>query len=146
MIQARRLIFPFHDNVCFGEAPLRVALAHLDVLEEIAAIVDQGSVGSQSLLRGSHHRQRLVFHLDQLQRLLGDLLRLGGDQGDGVAHVAHLVVGQHRPIGDDDAMVLVARHVFSGQDGHHTGQGFGFAGVHPQEASVGILAAQHLNM
>ena len=36
--------------------------------------------------------QRLVFHLDQLQGLLGDLFRLGCHERHPVAHEAHLVV------------------------------------------------------
>ena len=64
MVQAGRSILPLHDDVRLGEALFCVAFAHLDVLEEVAAIVDQRSIVGQSLLRRSHHRQRLIFYLD----------------------------------------------------------------------------------
>ena len=40
-------------------------------------------------------------------------------------------------------MVLSAGDLVGSEDGDHAGQGFGSTGVHSQDASVGILAAQH---
>ena len=54
VIQAGRPVLPLNDDIRFSEALLHIAFAHLDALEEVAAIVDQGSVRGQSLLRRSH--------------------------------------------------------------------------------------------
>ena len=45
-----------------------------------------------------HHRQRLVLHLDERKRVLGDVAAVGDDEGHDLADVAHFVDGE-RPLG-----------------------------------------------
>ncbi|MEJ2211151.1 MAG: hypothetical protein P8129_19210 [Anaerolineae bacterium] len=107
-----------------------------------AYLVDQGGVRLAGLLGAGSHRQGLVLDLDQVQRLAGDLGRVGGHHGHRVAQVADLVVAQHGPVVVDQAVSVAARHVGVGQHGAHAGQSLGLAGVDGQDAGVGIFGPQ----
>ena len=62
----------------------------LDVLAQ------QRRVGRHGLEGVDQHRQGLVLHLDQLDRIGGRIAVLGDDEGDLLVLEQHLLLGQHR--------------------------------------------------
>ena len=116
-------------------------------------LVQQRRVGLHRLLDVDDVGQHLVVDLDQLQRLLGDRLRRGGDGGDGVAVVQHLLARHHaaRDVaevdhqlaggGDQDGHV---GEIVAGDDGLDAGQLLGGRGVDRADARVRVRGAQHL--
>ena len=78
----------------------------LDVAEVEGALVgavrlqglvhQRGAVG-QGALRVGHRGQRLVLHLDELQRVLGQVAAVRDDDRDALADVPHLVRRQAAP-------------------------------------------------
>ena len=97
------------------------------------------SRGSNTAGSGSY------FDLDELHRLLGDLLGLGRHQSDDLSPVAHLVVGEHRLVRDDEA-VDVVRSVFGRRHRSHPGQPLGRARVQIDDAGVVLGAQQRLRV
>ena len=91
--------------------------------------------------------QLFVFDFDQLQRLLGDLRRIGQHRGDRIADIAHLVDG-------DDRLILVGRailevealDVIARQGRDNAGQLFGFRGIDLDQSRVRHRAAQYPRM
>ena len=73
-----------------NQIPLVVA-AHRAGREPILLGVYQKGVvlGGAEIQQGLQH---LIFHLDQLQGFLGGLFVLGGHNGHGIAHKAHMAV------------------------------------------------------
>ena len=70
-----RAIFALDDDVRLGKALFHVPVAHLDVLQQVAALpffVDQWDIRLAGLFRAAHHWERFVCHLNQLERLSGD--------------------------------------------------------------------------
>ncbi len=116
------------DHIRLGKALLHVALADLDVLEQISLLVDL----RDSLLPRLHgicdDRLWIKFRFDQSRRLLGDLLAFRGNDGYRVSHVsdAFSYPHHHRPVVDDQSMIFFGGNIFGGQHRHNTGQGFGF--------------------
>ncbi len=83
------------------DAVRRIGIAGLpreDVVVGLALEVraDDRGVGVERLLRIRDHRQRLVVHVDALERVLGLVLRLGDDADDLLALEADLVRRQDR--------------------------------------------------
>ncbi len=72
---------PVDDVAIAIEDPFRVGF-----------VVDHGGARLDRRELVEHRRQDLVLDLDQADRFLGGLDRLGRDDGDPVAHVTHLVV------------------------------------------------------
>ena len=62
------------------------------------------------------HRLEVELRFDQSRGLRGDLLRFRGDDGDRIAHIADTFsdTDNHRPVKDDQSMVMLSRDVFSG--------------------------------
>jgi hypothetical protein len=50
--------------------------------------------GFDSLAAVRDRRQQLVVHLDQRRRILGDVAVVGDNEGDGLADIGHLAVGE----------------------------------------------------
>jgi hypothetical protein len=78
--------------------------------------VDQRCIRVERLLRVGHRRERLVLHVDQGDRLLGQLRGHRRDCGDDVCLESHLLFGEQPPVLDQLAVEHV-RHVRMGQDG-----------------------------
>ncbi len=96
-------------------------------------------------------RQRLVVDVDQRQRLLGDVRVDGGDGGDGVALVEHLVAGQavaaqvaqvDGPLAQLGDLVAGVGKIGGGDDRLDAGQRQGLADVDVPDAAHGHGAAQ----
>ena len=96
-----------------------VARRPLDGLELDARIGDVAvkprirPAGVQAVERIDHERQRLVFDLDQVDRVLGELFGFGGDRKDRLAHEVRLV-GEDRILRRREG-----RHVLGGEDAEH---------------------------
>ena len=139
------MILALDDHIGFGKAALDVPVPYLDVLEQIAVfplLVHNRRVGLGGFNRPRDHRQRLVVHFDQFQRLRGDLFGIRRHNRHRIAHIAHFFRRQHRPIVVDQAVNVVPRNVLMGQHGVNAWERFGFAGVDARDARVRIGGAQ----
>ncbi len=86
-----------------------------------------------------HTRQRLIFHFDQLDRLLGDLFRHRRHPRHRVAHVA-------RPVAAEDVPVLqiqpgIAGEILAGDDCFDARQAAGFRYIDALDQGVRVRAA-----
>jgi len=98
-----------------------------------------------------HDRQRLVLHVDERERVLGDVAALRDDEGHNLADVAHLV-DRERPLGpsvrqgrmrDQERRRLIelaelGRRHHQADRGHATGGGR----VNPRDPRVRVRAPQ----
>ena len=82
------------NEIRLGEALGGVALPDLVGGDHVAVALDLRGARLQSLLGREHAGKRLVHHLDQIGGLAGDLGRLRGDEGDGLAVELHAVLGE----------------------------------------------------
>ena len=139
------------DEIRFGDGLVGIAPLHLPEravgLEIRAARVDQ--VARETLIqlrsaflqgiRGRENRRKLlVLDLDQIDRLVRDLLRLGGDDRDLIAYVEDLGLeheAMHRP-----AEAGQERRVLVRDDGAHAFERFGLGGIDLHDARVRIRA------
>ncbi len=133
-------VLALEDVVGFGKALLHVADVDADVRRQVAAGVGAGKIdvfrlvvqdrrpGLHRLRRIEQGRQRLVLDLDQLERLLGDLLALGGHESHPVANEAHASVQREGIQRTRDGVGLPgggidhARDVLPGEHRGHAGQ------------------------
>ena len=122
-------------------SPCRTLMC-LSRLPSSHVLVDVRRFGRARKLRIAHDGQRLVFHFDQFERLRGDFGVFRRDDGDRIAHVTHFIGAQHRPIGVDQAVNILAGHVFVRQHGVDAGQRLRFTGVDLQDPRVGMRRAQ----
>ena len=143
------------DVVGLGEGTVgRVLVAGLPVVDVVGGlplllVADQGRIARRGLLRARDRRQRLVVHLDQLERVLRDVRRLGDHARDLLPLVAHLVGDEHglrvarqrRHPGE-----VVLRHQLARDDGDDARQRLGGRRVDRAQARVGVRAAQDLHV
>ena len=143
------------DAVGLGERALggvRVArLPVVDVVRGLALLVvtDQGRVLGERLLRARDRRERLVVDLDQLERVLRDVRRLGDHGRDLLALEAHLVRGEHslRVAGERrHPGEVVRRERLAGDHRHDAGQLRRPRDVDRADARVRERAAQELHV
>ena len=98
---------------------VRVTVADAHVAHEVAAGMHGTAVAGEGELGVDDGLQLLVHHDDLVERATGDLGMVGGDDGDGLALVAHLVEGEHGLIGDLHAVRLLAGNVLVGEHCGH---------------------------
>ncbi len=136
-------------------ARVRVAVADHEVADdvrprvvEVAVAVRPALVVDRLLLHGAFHvdhgLERLVVDLDPLRgspRLLG---MLGGDNGDRLAEVAHLLEREHRLVGELEAVALLSGNVRVRQHGVHARRRQRLAQVDRENACVRVRAAQRV--
>ena len=89
----------FGDRMRFGECRLgRLLVADRNVEQHVAGMI--GPNLRRALLHGigeaDHRRQRRPFDVDRLDRVAGVVDRVGDDEGDGVADMAHFILRQDR--------------------------------------------------
>ena len=98
-----------------------------------------------------HRGQDFVLDLDQLDRVLGDVVVGRGDGGHGVALVEHLVRGDHvvqhpvelgRALAGVDHFVGGAGEIGVGDHGEHAVERFGLGRVDADDSRVRVRAAQ----
>ena len=96
------------------------------------------------VLRVGDGRQLLVGDLDSGGGAARFLRALGGDDRHRLAVVADTVDGEHRLVGDLEAVRLRARDVGVGQDGVDAGHGESGGDVDREDARVRVRAAQRV--
>ncbi len=143
--QERLILHP--DGVNAGHhdlgGGLRIALDDLLVAHHVAARVQlRQRVVVRGPLRVDDRLQYLVVDDDALQRPPRGLRVVGGDQRDRLALVAHHADGQHRLVGELQAVAVLARHVLGGQHGLHPGHRHCRADVDRLDPRVRVRAAQ----
>ncbi len=84
-----------HHGRRAAEGRLHVAPGDSPVGEQIAALVHERRARRERVLGVEHAGHRLVVDVHHLRRRSRLLLRLGGDQGHGLALMPHAVLGQH---------------------------------------------------
>ena len=125
--------------------PGLVHVAELQVLlgVDIGGAVDaDGALGQRGFV-AVDDGELFVLHLDQLLGLLHDLRGLRGDDADGVAVAADLVVHQAGLVLDDDAEAVLAGDGGVVQDAGHAGQGPGLVHVQLLDDGMGNGGAEH---
>ena len=112
--------------------------------------MDERRARLHAFTRIQDRRQRLELHLDQAQRALGDLLRLGRDRRDAIADKPHLAVQADEVQRAGDGVRLArggehdARHILVGQHRMDAGQGARLADVDALDPAVCDGAVQDL--
>ena len=114
----------------------------LDIVR--AVLVDEIGLRFHRLFRIEVRGQRLVFHVDQLERVLGNLFADGGNAGNVIADVADLLHRQRGLIVSNRKNAVGIRRVCAGHDGDHAVQRLGARGVNALDARVRIGRMQNL--
>ena len=103
-------------------------------------------------LRPLHHVERggqhLVLHRDQIHRLVGDMLALGGNNRDGSPDLKYLFAKQNtggRPAAQRDIAVFL-RQIPPVQHRHHAGQRLGLLRIHALDPGVRMRAVQRASV
>ena len=152
------------DDVAIGKDGIRVAVLVCGGGDQVALVVrTQLAQGVPVVLRmhedgivlgGAEVQdwlEHLVAHLDAGERLVGGRLVFCGDDGDHVAHIAHMtvddqaVVGAGLRIGLTGVGEAVLRDVFPGVDSHDAIELERLGGVDGLDYRVGMRAAQELD-
>ena len=83
---------------CRGQRGFSVAFFDGEVADQVGAVllVQDGAFARQTGFRIDDRRQRLELDRDQFGRVFRQVAALGDDDGDRLADVAHLVIGQQR--------------------------------------------------
>ena len=149
---ASAFISAFNDEVSFGKTAPDVTACHLDRwCYQVAAgpdVVNLRCPFGHCRFQRRHYRERLVDHINQCQRFLGDFLTDGCDGGDGLAPVAHLavenvlVLGQRSVARGGRAVVQHARHILVRQHRLDPGVRECTAGVDRNDVGVCHRTAQ----
>ena len=126
---ARRLFFHGRHLVVFADQGV--------------SVVQHRGVRRQRLVHGGRHRKLTVAHPHQRQRLLGDVAGLGRHRRHRLAHVAHPVGGNERPV--PQAVAVVGVDVPDGLPGEHAVDArkrLGLAHVDALDQRVRVRAAE----
>ena len=114
------------------------------------AVVHQRRTLGHGLFHGEHGARRLILHLNEGGRLVGDLRRAGYDARHTVAHMAHFHVKQPPVVGRGFGVALSGLHIvhirtiISRDNGSHAVQLFRLAGVDGLDVGAGEGAAQNV--
>jgi len=124
--------------------PVHVAALDLEGIRHVArlVLVDEGGPRLEGLQGVDDGGDHLVINGDLGQGLLEGVLRLGGDAGDFVPHVADLVCGERGLVQGGDAELGLGGAP-AGQDGPNPGDFLGRRGIDVQDPGVGVGAAEH---
>ena len=128
-------------DVRLGEAPRDVAalVRVRSAAQQRAVRVDPDRARSQRRLGVDHVGQRLVLHLDQVQRVARLVRGFGDHERDLVADVPQFRIEQPAPA----VVPRQLRRVGRGQHQAHARRGLGLRGVEARDAGVGVRAPQH---
>ena len=144
---------PADDHVGRRERPRGVAYAHRDhgYVVRLRAGEQARRAGRERVGHRGADGQRIVDHVDQRERVLGDVAVVGDDQRDGLAHVAddlardrglQIPLRARRsadPVGNHRAI----RHVGGGEHRAHAGQIERALGVDRDQPGMGMARAKH---
>ena len=105
LIEGPRVVGAVDHNVAVGHHGIHITVLLQPAGHQIAPVVAAHRAGREPILLGVYQKgivlggaeiqqgfQHLIFHLDQLQGFLGGLFVLGGHNGHGIAHKAHMAV------------------------------------------------------
>ncbi len=98
--------------------------------------VEQWRIRLSAPYRVKYGWQFLVFHLDELGRLVGYFLAGGHNSGNRLTHKAHPVPGKDGPV--DEVQTNVVGHILPGDDGLDAGYFQGFVDVYALDQSMGV--------
>jgi hypothetical protein len=165
LVYGGRAQLALDDHVGHGEPVLGVTLHHLEMRRDVAglagrlaerlgrqALVEEGRIVAHRLDRVEHRRQDLVLHVDQIDRLLRDVLVDRGHGSHRVSPVEHLVAGEEPVAGELDpkghliGLVGVAPdgpEVPRRDDGEHPWERLGATRVDGLDSGVSVRAAQY---
>ena len=174
LVDLTGVVLPLHDGIRFGEADLKIAGSKLEVVgyigtvagfalcpaagtlrrvgEGYEALMDDGRSRSHGLIGGESGGQHLPVHVNQRQRFLGQMGRIGDNRSDGMTLVQSLLAGHDvaavKAVVDRGAFFLVLDfcgrlgEVCGCNDGVDARQRQGATGVDATDAGVGVGAAQ----
>ena len=105
LIEGPGVVGAVDHNVAVGHHGIHITVLLQPAGHQIAPVVAAHRAGREPILLGVYQKgvvlggaeiqqgfQHLIFHLDQLQGFLGGLFVLGGHNGHGIAHKAHMAV------------------------------------------------------
>ena len=116
---------------------------------DIAALefIDQGCVGLQGILGGQHHRKLLVFHVNQIQGLLGRILVYGCHGCNAFTKMVNLGNGHGQLIpGIRSRPVWLSRKVFARNHRHNTGKRLRPGRIDIDNVGMGLRTSQDFAM
>jgi hypothetical protein len=168
VLKGRRAVCALEDLVGLLEPAFHVATADLEVVHHVRAdvgiqdevgigdeaaltkvLVERDGVGRERGLRVEVAGERVVFHLDPLQRR-GRLVGLTGDDDrDRLPRVAHPVDRDERAVREDRTVVRCdasSEEVRAREHGDDAGHLFRGAGVQARDSPVRLRRAQHLRV
>ncbi len=130
----------------FGEAFLGIAKNVVIILLQVVGtvLVNEIGLGLHRFFGIEVRGQRLVLHVDQLERALGNFFVDGCDARHVVANVANLLDRQRRLVVADRQDSVLVRSVFTGNDRNHAVERSGPRGVNALDARVRVRRMQDL--
>ena len=176
LVDLTGVVLTFHDGVGFGETGLQITQGCLEVVGYVGTVasvgfgppagtlgrvgqryqpfVNQGRAWRHGFVGRQHGGQDFPVHVDEGQGLFGQMGRVGGDGGDGMALVKRLLAGHHvaavEAVVDGGPFFLVLDlggnfgEVCGGDHDVDAGQGQRPAGVDAADAGVGVGTPQDL--
>ena len=109
-----------------GEDALDIAVVLIERDQDVARLVtvDGRRIGCGGRAAVGDGWQRPIVDVDELGGILGQIACLGYDDRDRLAHVAHLVLGQHegRDAVGQPVVAKPERHPLRGQGGREIGE------------------------
>ncbi len=147
MIHGLRPVRLLDDDVGLREALVHVTFTDGGVLEEVVvAVVDKRGVRGERRLNRKHARKRLVLDHDAIDRRLGQIFALGGDERDRVADAAHLSLGQYALVENRHAITIRAGDVLVRQHRMDARHGLRCARIDSTDERMGVRAPQDLRV
>ena len=156
MFLRRRFVDPLDDHIAFGPGIVDIAFLELGIGDGVgmfgaligagvfvAVLVQDGRVRLERFFRVENGGQLLVFDLDQLKGLAGDFQCIGGNSGDRLADIAHLVAGEGHLVLQEDADIFLFRQILGRDDRAHAFERLGFGSVDRADTCMGVRGAQH---
>ncbi len=112
------LVVPLHPHLGLG---VGIAVLDAEVPEHVSPVVKLRRGRIERVLHVEHRLEHLVPHAHLVGGSFGELERLGGDDGDGLSHVEHAIVGEHRLVGELESVRLLPSNVVVRQHGVNAG-------------------------
>ena len=122
---------------------MQILLVGGDVAGEF--LVQLRRAGLHRLVDGINGLQLLIFHLDLIHGLHGQIFAIGNNQSHSVTHIAHIFIQDVGMAGRGESIVDADALACDILPGHHAGNavhGQCFAFIHADDAGKGIRRAQ----
>ena len=89
-------VLTLDDDIGGRQGGLDIAPLNVPVDQDVALVMHERRLSQQRSFRSEHARKFLVFDLDELGGVVGDLLGLARDKGNRFPGVAHAIAGEDR--------------------------------------------------